>query len=85
MSEIIEVLGRQILDSRGNPTLEVDVTLRKWCYGQGGRTIRSIHWLRGEAVELRDKNAQGLSWGKEFPQGGKKCEYTKIASGNYWD
>ena len=27
MDNIVEIKGRQILDSRGNPTVEVDVTL----------------------------------------------------------
>ena len=33
MSEILDVRGREILDSRGNPTVEVDVTLES---GAGG-------------------------------------------------
>ena len=34
MSTIIEVMGREILDSRGNPTLEAEVTL-----ASGGTTM----------------------------------------------
>ena len=55
MSEIIEVLGRQILDSRGNPTLEVDVTLESGAMGRAAVPSGASTGSR-EAVELRDKN-----------------------------
>ncbi len=55
MSEIIEVLGRQILDSRGNPTLEVDVTLESGAMGRASVPSGASTGSR-EAVELRDKN-----------------------------
>ena len=53
MSEIREVTARQILDSRGNPTVEVDVTLAS---GAGGRAAVPSGASTGEfeAVELRD-------------------------------
>lgn len=62
MSYIAKIIGRQILDSRGNPTVEVDI------YTTNGRTARAavpsgastgIH----EAVELRD-NDKGRYLGK---------------------
>jgi hypothetical protein len=34
MSEIIRVHGREILDSRGNPTVEVEVTLENGAFGR---------------------------------------------------
>ena len=34
MSEIIDVIAREILDSRGNPTLEVDITLDSGATGR---------------------------------------------------
>ena len=34
MDSIISVVGRQILDSRGNPTVEVDVTLADGSFGR---------------------------------------------------
>ena len=47
-SPIARVLGREILDSRGNPTVEVDVILADGTIGAGGGTIRSQHGhLRG--------------------------------------
>ena len=53
MSEIAAVRGRQILDSRGNPTVEVDVELRS---GARGRADVPSGASTGqfEAVELRD-------------------------------
>lgn len=53
MSVIIDIYGRQILDSRGNPTVEVDVTLES---GAMGRAAVPSGASTGayEAVELRD-------------------------------
>ena len=55
MSEIIDIRSRQILDSRGNPTVEVEVTTS---YGAVGRAAVPSGASTGkyEAVELRDKN-----------------------------
>ena len=59
-SKIASVHGRQVLDSRGNPTVEVDVVLE---YGRKGRAIVPSGASTGvhEAVELRDgdKNFYG--------------------------
>lgn len=53
MSEIVHVEGREILDSRGNPTVEVEVTLDS---GARGRAAVPSGASTGEheAVELRD-------------------------------
>ncbi|MCB1373777.1 MAG: phosphopyruvate hydratase [Rhodobacteraceae bacterium] len=53
MSVIIDVVGREILDSRGNPTVEVDVLLED---GASGRAAVPSGASTGahEAVELRD-------------------------------
>jgi len=53
MTAIIDILGREILDSRGNPTVEVDVTLED---GSLGRAAVPSGASTGayEAVELRD-------------------------------
>ena len=53
MSEIIHVVGREVLDSRGNPTVEVEVVLAS---GARGRAIVPSGASTGqfEAVELRD-------------------------------
>ena len=53
MSRIAKVYGREVLDSRGNPTVEVEVTLED---GSFGRAIVPSGASTGEfeAVELRD-------------------------------
>jgi enolase len=53
MSEIVEVVGREVIDSRGNPTVEVEVLLDS---GATGRAIVPSGASTGEheAVELRD-------------------------------
>jgi enolase len=60
MSEIVAVLARQILDSRGNPTLEVDVELENGVIGRASVPSGASTGSR-EAVELRDgdKKAYG--------------------------
>ena len=53
MTAIVDVIGREILDSRGNPTVEVDVVLED---GARGRAAVPSGASTGahEAVELRD-------------------------------
>ena len=57
MSQIVKVVGREILDSRGNPTVEVEVTLES---GFSGRAAVPSGASTGEheAVELRDGDAK---------------------------
>ena len=57
MSEIIGVQARQILDSRGNPTLEVDVMLESGTKGRAAVPSGASTGSR-EAVELRDGNSK---------------------------
>jgi enolase len=59
MSAIEVVLGRQILDSRGNPTVEVDVHLESGAFGRAVSPSGASTGTR-EAVELRDG---GEDWG----------------------
>jgi enolase len=59
MSAIEVVLGRQILDSRGNPTVEVDVHLESGAFGRAVSPSGASTGTR-EAVELRDG---GDEWG----------------------
>ena len=56
MSEIIDIFGRQIIDSRGNPTVEVDVTLDSGAMGRAAVPSGASTGSR-EALELRDGNA----------------------------
>ncbi len=56
MSEIVDVFAREVLDSRGNPTLEAEVTLDDGSFGSAivpsGASTGTL-----EAVELRDGDA----------------------------
>ncbi len=51
--KILDVRGREILDSRGNPTVEVDVTLDGGAFGRAGVPSGASTGER-EALELRD-------------------------------
>ncbi len=53
MSKISKVLGRQILDSRGNPTIEVDIILNNGIIGRAA-VPSGASTGKHEAVELRD-------------------------------
>ena len=55
MSAIIDITGRQILDSRGNPTVEVDVLLESGALGRAAVPSGASTGAY-EAVELRDGN-----------------------------
>jgi enolase len=53
MAAIIDIIGREILDSRGNPTVEVDVLLEDGSLGRAGVPSGASTGAH-EAVELRD-------------------------------
>src|SRR4051812_16376697 len=53
MTAILDITGREILDSRGNPTVEVDVTLEDGSFGRAGVPSGASTGAH-EAVELRD-------------------------------
>jgi len=53
MSAIVDVVGREILDSRGNPTVECDVLLESGVMGRAAVPSGASTGVR-EAVELRD-------------------------------
>jgi len=53
MTAIIDIIGREILDSRGNPTVEVDVMLEDGAFGRAGVPSGASTGAH-EAVELRD-------------------------------
>lgn len=57
MSAIVEVIAREILDSRGNPTIEADVLLESGVLGRAAVPSGASVGTR-EAVELRDGDAQ---------------------------
>ena len=57
MSIISKINAREILDSRGNPTVEVDVTLSDGCIGQASVPSGASTGAH-EVVELRDGDKQ---------------------------
>src|SRR6202167_5100149 len=62
MTAIIDIIGRQILDSRGNPTVEVDVVLADGSRGRAGVPSGASTGTH-EAVELRDGGQRYLGKG----------------------
>jgi len=57
MAAIIDIIGREILDSRGNPTVEVDVLLEDGALGRAAVPSGASTGAH-EAVELRDGGAR---------------------------
>jgi len=57
MSAIVDVIAREILDSRGNPTVEADVLLESGVMGRAAVPSGASTGSR-EAIELRDGDAQ---------------------------
>src|SRR3954453_14014460 len=53
MTAILDITGREILDSRGNPTVEVDVRLEDGSFGRAAVPSGASTGAH-EAVELRD-------------------------------
>lgn len=56
MSQIKKIVGREIMDSRGNPTVEADVWLADGSFGRAAAPSGASTGSR-EALELRDKDA----------------------------
>ncbi|PPR45391.1 MAG: Enolase [Alphaproteobacteria bacterium MarineAlpha5_Bin8] len=57
MPKIKDIKARQIIDSRGNPTVECDITLDNQFFGRASAPSGASTGVH-EAVELRDNNAQ---------------------------
>ncbi|HEY1898881.1 MAG TPA: phosphopyruvate hydratase [Steroidobacteraceae bacterium] len=57
MSRIVEIRGREIMDSRGNPTVEADVILESGAQGRAAVPSGASTGTR-EAVELRDGDSK---------------------------
>jgi enolase 1/2/3 len=57
MTAIVDIIGREILDSRGNPTVEVDVVLADGSRGRAGVPSGASTGAH-EAIELRDGDAK---------------------------
>ena len=67
MSAIIDVHGRQVLDSRGNPTVEAEVTLSDGSFGRAAVPSGASTGIH-EAWELRDTDAKDVYLGKGVSQ-----------------
>ena len=57
MTAVVSVTGREILDSRGNPTVEVDVLLESGAFGRAAVPSGASTGVH-EAVELRDGDSE---------------------------
>ncbi len=57
MTAIVDIIGREILDSRGNPTVEVDVVLEDGSFGRAAVPSGASTGAH-EAVELRDNDPE---------------------------
>jgi len=57
MSEIVDIHAREIIDSRGNPTVEAEVTLASGARGRAAVPSGASTGAR-EAIELRDEDAR---------------------------
>ncbi len=64
MTAIIDIVGREILDSRGNPTVEVDVILEDGSFGRAAVPSGASTGVH-EAVELRDGGSRYQGKGVE--------------------
>ncbi|MCP4320079.1 MAG: phosphopyruvate hydratase [Hyphomicrobiales bacterium] len=62
MTAIVDIVGREILDSRGNPTVEVDVLLEGGAFGRAAVPSGASTGAH-EAVELRDGGPRYLGKG----------------------
>jgi len=71
MSAIVDIVAREILDSRGNPTVECDVLLESGTMGRAAVPSGASTGSR-EAIELRDGDPSRYlgflqSGGKQYP------------------
>ena len=65
MSLILDIYAREVLDSRGNPTVEVEITTDSGIVGRAmvpSGASTGVH----EAVELRDKDKKKIPWKRRF-------------------
>jgi len=62
MSKIASIIAREIIDSRGNPTVEADVTLSNGVVGRAAVPSGASTGVR-EAIELRDGGSRYLGKG----------------------
>ena len=78
MSIIIDIYARQIFDSRGNPTVEVDVTTENGFVGRAA-VPSGASTGEHEAVELRDGGREYM--GKGVMQAVENVKILRIVAG----
>lgn len=64
MSKIVKIIGREIIDSRGNPTVEAEVHLEGGFVGMAAAPSGASTGSR-EALELRDGEKTNVGAGNE--------------------
>jgi enolase len=84
MSKIEKILAREILDSRGNPTVEVDVTLEAGAFGRAS-VPSGASTGKYEAVELRDSEERYFGKGVARAVKNVNLEIVKTLTGNNYD
>ncbi|MFO1211713.1 MAG: hypothetical protein U1E74_03740 [Paenacidovorax caeni] len=79
MSAIVDIVGREVLDSRGNPTVECDVLLESGVMGRAAVPSGASTSSR-EAIELRDgdkavtwSRACSRPWSTSTPKSARPC------------
>ena len=80
MSEIKAVKAREIIDSRGNPTVEADVILASGAMGRAAVPSGASTGSR-EAIELRDGGARYLGKGVQTAVANVNGEIAKAIAG----
>lgn len=80
MTAIIDIHGREIVDSRGNPTVEVDVTLESGAFGRAAVPSGASTGTH-EAVELRDGGKRYGGKGVQKAVGAVNGEILDLLSG----
>jgi enolase len=84
MAKIKNIIGREILDSRGNPTVEVDVLLSDGSFGRAGVPSGASTGSH-EAVELRDGDKRYAGKGVEKAVKNINTELRKALIGKEWN
>ncbi len=82
MTEIVAIRAREVLDSRGNPTVEADVILES---GEMGRAIVPSGASTGEheAVELRDGDKSHYLGKGVLASGGQRRNSDRAGTGRH--
>ena len=79
MTDIVDIVAREILDSRGNPTVEVDVVLEDGSHAAAPPCPSGASTGAHEAVELRDGDKKRYG-GKGVLQGGRRTSTARSST-----